>query len=273
MDTFDYTVNCSILLTELPLLQRPQAARDAGFDAVEFWWPFAAPVPSDREVDEFVRAVEDAGVQLTGLNFAAGDMPAGDRGLLSDPAQTLAFRDNIDITVGIGERLGTKAFNALYGNRVEGVAPEKQDETATENLALAGKAAERIGAVVLVEPVSGAPAYPLKRAADAVAVIDRVEADYGVGSLRLLADLYHLAVNGDDVGAAIDSYAARIGHVQIADAPGRGEPGTGTLDIPGYLNQLAGHGYRGYVGLEYKSTRQDTFDWLPREQRASRAGL
>ena len=140
MDTFAYTVNCSILLTELPLLQRPQATLDAGFDAVEFWWPFAAPVPSDREVDEFVRAVEDAGVQLTGLNFAAGNMPAGDRGLLSDPAHTPAFRDNIDITVGIGERLGTKAFNALYGNRVEGVAPEKQDETATENLALAGKA-------------------------------------------------------------------------------------------------------------------------------------
>jgi len=272
MDTFAYTVNCSILLTDLPLLQRPQAARNAGFDAVEFWWPFDTAVPRDGDVDAFVAAIEDAGVQLTGLNFAAGDMLAGDRGLLSDPAHTPAFRDNIDITVGIGERLGTKAFNALYGNRVEGVAPDKQDETATENLAVAGKAADRIGAVVLVEPVSGAPAYPLKRAADAVAVIDRVQADYGVESLRLLADLYHLAVNGDDVGAAIDAYAARIGHVQIADAPGRGEPGTGALDIPRYLNQLAGKGYAGYVGLEYKSTRQDTFDWLPRERRASRAG-
>src|SRR6185312_8523539 len=138
MDTFAYTVNCSILLTDLPLLQRPQAAREAGFDAVEFWWPFAEPVPSDSEVDAFVRAVEDAGVQLTGLNFAAGDMPAGDRGLLSEPAQTLAFRDNIDITVGIGERLGTKAFNALYGNRIEGVALDYKDEATTENLALAG---------------------------------------------------------------------------------------------------------------------------------------
>src|SRR4029077_9193650 len=187
MDTFAYTVNCSILLTELPLLHRPQAARDAGFDAVEFWGHVVAPDPSDRHGDEFVRAVEDAGVQLTGLNFAAGNMPAGDRGLLSDPAQTLAFRDTIATTVGIGERLGTKAFNALYGNRVEGVAPETQDETATENLALAGKGADRVGAGGLVEPVSGAPAYPLKRAADAVAVIDRVEADHGVGSLRLLA--------------------------------------------------------------------------------------
>ena len=76
MDTRAYTVNCSILLTDLPLLQRPQAARDAGFDAVEFWWPFDTPVPSDGQVDTFVRAIQDAGVQLTGLNFAAGDMPA-----------------------------------------------------------------------------------------------------------------------------------------------------------------------------------------------------
>jgi hydroxypyruvate isomerase len=270
MDTFAYTLNCSILLTDVPLLQRPQAARDAGFDAVEFWWPFDTAVPQDSDVDAFVAAIENAGVQLTGLNFAAGNMPAGDRGLLSDPAQVSAFRDNIDITVGIGERLGTKAFNALYGNRIDGADPKVQDEVATENLAQAGKAADRIGAVVLVEPVSGTPAYPLKTAAEAIAVIDRVKAEHGVDSLRLLADLYHLQVNGDDVGAAIDAYADRIGHVQIADAPGRGEPGTGTLDIDGYLKQLAGHGYRGYVGLEYKATRPDTFDWLPRDQRASR---
>jgi hydroxypyruvate isomerase len=77
-------------------------------------------VPTDGEVDAFVRAISDAGVQLTGLNFAAGDMPAGDRGLLSNPASSAEFRDNIDVAVGIGERLGTKGFNALYGNRIEG---------------------------------------------------------------------------------------------------------------------------------------------------------
>lgn len=273
MNTSAYTVNCSILLTDLPLLQRPQAARDAGFDAVEFWWPFDTSAPRDNDVDAFVAAIENAGVQLTGLNFAAGDMPAGDRGLLSDPAQVAAFRESVEVAIGIAERLGTKAFNALYGNRIDGVDPKEQDDIATENLAYAGKAADQIGAVVLVEPVSGAPLYPLTRAADAIAVIDRVQAEHGVESLRLLADLYHLAVNGDDVGAAIDAYAQRIGHVQIADAPGRGEPGTGALDIDGYLRQLAGHGYRGYVGLEYKSTRPDTFDWLPADQRASRTGI
>ena len=100
-----YEVNCSILFTELPLLERPAAVKAAGFDAVEFWWPFAEAVPSDRDVDAFVRAVEDAGVQLVGLNFFAGDMPAGDRGLVSWPARSAEFRDNIDVTVGIGERL------------------------------------------------------------------------------------------------------------------------------------------------------------------------
>ncbi|GGG06790.1 hydroxypyruvate isomerase [Rhodococcoides trifolii] len=261
MEQYSFAVNCSILFTDVPLLDRPQAARDHGFDRVEFWWPFAAPVPTDTEVDAFVSAVQDAGVELTGLNFAAGDMPAGDRGILSDPQQISAFRDNIDVTVGIGERLGTTAFNALYGNRIEGVDPQTQDETATDNLVAAGTAAARIGGVVLIEPVSGVPAYPLKTAADAVAVIDRVSAR-GVDSLRLLADLYHLDVNGDDIARALDAYAPLIGHVQIADSPGRGEPGTGALDLAKYLAQLRSNGYDGTVGLEYKATRSDTFDWL-----------
>ena len=109
-----YTVNCSILFTELPLLERPLAARAAGFDAVEFWWPFDSPTPADADVAAFVGAIHDAGVRLSGLNFAAGDMPGGDRGILSDPAMTAAFRDNVDIAVGIAEALGTRAFNALY---------------------------------------------------------------------------------------------------------------------------------------------------------------
>src|SRR5689334_14501182 len=154
-----YEVNCSILFTELPLLQRPEAAKRAGFDGVEFWWPFAEAVPGDKDVDAFVAAVQDAGVQLVGLNFFAGDMPGGDRGLVSWPARASEFRDNIDVTIGIGERLGCKAFNALYGNRVDGVSPDEQDDLGTENLTLAAGAASRIGGTVLVEPVSGAPAY------------------------------------------------------------------------------------------------------------------
>jgi hydroxypyruvate isomerase len=225
------------------------------------------PTPSEAEVTAFTRAIQDAGVQLTGLNFAAGDMPAGDRGILSDPAMTQAFRDNVDVAVGIAETLGTRAFNALYGNRVADRSPATQDYVGAENLAYAARAADRIGATVLVEPVSGAPRYPLKTAADAIRVIDRVHTEHGATNLRLLADLYHLHVNGDDVSAAIRDYGNRIGHVQIADAPGRGEPGTGEIPLESYFEQLGALGYTGYVGLDYKATRPDTFDWLPPSER------
>lgn len=266
-----YAVNLSMLFTELPLLQRPAAAKEAGFDAVEFWWPFSSAVPADSQVDEFVAAVDEAGVQLIGLNFFAGDMPGGDRGLVSWPARSAEFRDNIDVTVGIGERLGCRAFNALYGNRTEESTPVAQDEVAAENLALAARAAARIDGIVLVEPVSGAPRYPLLTAADVIRVIDRVEAASGVSNVKFLCDLYHLDVNGDDVAAAIETYADRVGHVQIADSPGRGEPGTGSLDIDGHLAALAARGYRGYVALEYKPTAGtlEGLSWLPQAARSS----
>lgn len=275
-----YAVNCSILFTELPLLERPAAARQAGFEAVEFWWPFAEAVPADRDADAFVAAIQDAGVQLIGLNFFAGDMPAGDRGLVSWPKRAGEFRDNIDATLGIGERLGCRAFNALYGNRLDdpstvqqdglSTAPQdeisavEQDEVAVENLGLAARAAARIGATVLVEPVSGADRYPLRTAADVLAVIDRVQAGYDVRNVGLLADLYHLAVNGDDVDRVVAEHTDRIAHVQIADAPGRNEPGTGTLPLESQLAALADHGYDGWVSLEYKpaTTTVDSFGWL-----------
>ncbi len=263
-----YTVNCSILLTELPLLERPAAARAAGFESVEFWWPFTGSVPSDSEIDAFVSAIRDAGVSLTGLNFNAGDMPAGERGLVSSPLRTGEFRDNIDVVAGIGKQLGCTGFNALYGLRDSAFTPEEQDEVAAQNLALAAQAIAEINGTVLLEPVSGADAYPLKTASDVMSVIERVRTQSGVTNLLLLADFYHLAVNGDDVDAAVEAYAADIGHIQIADAPGRGEPGTGDLPLARWIERSRQLGYDGPISLEYKATRQDPFAWLLAERRA-----
>jgi hydroxypyruvate isomerase len=259
-----FEVNLSILFTELPLLERPAAAKAAGFDAVEFWWPWPVAVPADADVERFVRAVQDAGVQLVGLNFFAGDMPGGDRGVLSWPARSGEFRDNVEVTLAIAQRLGCRAFNALYGNRQDGCTPDEQDELALEQLALAARAAERIGGTVLIEPVSGAPRYPLLTAADALGVIDRVAERAGVQNVRLLLDLYHLAVNGDDIDTAIDRAVGRIGHVQVADAPGRHQPGTGSLDIRRYLDRITAGGYDGWVGLEYVPSGPSaaSFDWM-----------
>lgn len=269
--TLPYLANCSLLFTERPLLERPAAAAGAGFAAIELWWPWpGSPVPSDREVDALIRAVDDAGVQLVGLNFFAGDLTGPDAGVLSIPARSQEFRDNLDVAVGIGQRLGVAAFNALYGCRVDDTTAEEQDELATDNLGLAAQAAARIGATVLVEPVSGPKPYPLRTAADVVAVVDRVR-DEGHANVGFLCDLFHLANNGDDIAAAIASYADRVAHVQIADWPGRGEPGSGELDLDRHLSDLQSRGYTGWVGLEYTptTTSEESLAWLPAARRGA----
>jgi hydroxypyruvate isomerase len=263
-----YTVNASILLTDLPLLERPAAVKQAGFSAVEFWWPFPVAVPADSDVDAFVTAVQDAGVQLTGLNFFAGDMAGGDRGLVSWKSRTSEFVDNLDVVAGIGERLGCRAFNALYGLRNDESTADEADALGVENLLRAGQAVQAIDGTVLLEPVSGADAYPLKTAADVLSVIDKVKAQ-GADNVALLADFYHLSVNGDDVDAVIRDHAPQFGHVQIADAPGRGQPGSGELPIQQWIRDAEAGGYTGWVGLEYKTADPDPFAWLARDQRAT----
>ncbi|GAA1167008.1 TIM barrel protein [Kitasatospora gansuensis] len=268
-----YTVNLSILFSELPLLERPAAAAAAGFTAAELWWPFGENhTPSDAEQDALRKAFTDAGVQLTGLNFL-DDLTKGARGTLSVPAESERFRENIPVTVALAESLGTRALNALYGNRVEGVSAAEQDELALENLTLAARAAHSIGAVLLIETLNKAesPDYALVTAEAAIAVVDKVNEATGLGNAKFLCDLYHLARNGEDLAAVIAAHADKIGHVQIADTPARNEPGTGELDFEDLFARLVAAGYTGRIGLEYRPANgvsADSFEWLPREYRA-----
>ena len=226
-------------------------------------------VPSG-ENDGFVQAVRDAGVQLVGLNFLAGDLVGPDCGVLSLPDRSQEFRENIDVAVALGDRLGVTAFNALYGNRVDGSSPAEQDALGMENLVLAAAAAAQIGAAVLVEPVSGPKPYPLRTAADVAAVVTAAR-DAGHANVGMLFDLFHLANNGDEIEPAIGRFADLIQHVQVADCPGRGEPGSGDLDIEGHLGSLEAVGYEGWVSLEYRPTidTETSLTWLPRERRQS----
>ena len=272
-DELAFAANLSILFPDLPPLQRPAAAAAAGFGAVESWWPFATATPAPAEVDAFVAALEGAGVQLVALNLLAGDMAAGERGLVSVPGRGAEFQASLRALVGIAERTGCRAFNALYGQRVAGVDPAAQDRLAVENLAAAAAAVAPLGGVVLVEPLTRGEngAYPLCTAADAVGVVRRVRAQAGAANLRWLADLYHLASNGEELAVVLPRHADEIGHVQVADVPGRHQPGTGSLDIEGLLALLASSGYRGFVGLEYRplGPSERCFDWLPVPRRAA----
>lgn len=260
--TLRYSVNCSLIFTELPVNERPAAARAAGFEAVEFWWPFESPVPRDSEVDAFVAAIADAGVYLSGLNFFSGRMPGPDRGVLSHPAREREFRDNVAVVVDIARRTGTRAFNALYGLRQEDVDPDEQDRVALRNIVAAAEGVAAIDGTVLIEAVSGAADYPLKTAKDALAVIATAHAA-GARNVAFLADFFHLTMNGDDLAAVVREHAPEFGHVQIADVPGRGEPGTGDLPLDALLSRTQSGGYNGFVGLEYAPTNPSSpnFDW------------
>jgi hydroxypyruvate isomerase len=244
-----FDVNCSILFTELPLTRRAAAARAAGFGGVEFWWPWTGMAPSDAEADAFVGAVRDAGVELVSLNFHTGDMAAGERGIVSHPARAAEFRENVTAAVEIARRAGCTRLNAPYGLRVPGIAVAEQDAVAIENLAFAAQAAAKAGAAVLVESINSVdiPGFPVDTSGKALDVIQAV----GAPNVGYLADLYHLAKMGEDVADVLSRHRDTIGHVQVADPPGRGAPGTGTLDFEPLFRQLAAQGYAGWVGLEY----------------------
>ena len=237
-----WDVNCSILLTELPLLQRPRAAADAGFAAVELWWPFERAVPPDREVAALVAAVRDAGVQLVALNAYGGDLAEGERGLASVPGREAELADNLDVACALLQELGCPTLHVLYGRGGD-------HDLALAQLAQAADRAGAAGAGVVLEALSGIDGYPLRTSTDVVRVLDALAA--GGAHARMLCDAYHLAVNGEDPVAVVRRHADRIGHVQVADVPGRHQPGTGRLDLAGFLRALDEEGYAGWVGLEY----------------------
>lgn len=258
-----FAANLSIVFADLPLLKRPAAAAAAGFDAVELWWPFPEPSPPERDLDALRTAVRDAGVRLVALNFDAGDMAAGERGLLSRPADAARFRENIDVAVGLAGSLGCRVLNALYGNAVPGLDPAVQHDLALENLTAAAEAAQTIGATVVIEALNSYenPNYPITSSSAALRLIDEVRAP----NVALLADLYHLYRMGEDLFDLIERHTGRFGHVQIADAPGRGRPGTGEIPYERVLARLAAAGYAGHIGLEYKPAGPGggDFSWLP----------
>lgn len=257
-------VNCSILLTGLPLERRPAAAKAAGFDGVELWWPWAGPEPAGTEADALLSALADAGTELACLNFLTGDIEAGERGLLSVPAARDRFRANIPAAVEIAARAGCTRLNAPYGTRVDAgdaALCARQDELALEHLQLAAAAAGEVGATVLIEPINSrdVPGYPIDTAAKAAALARAI----GAPNVGLLADLYHLAMMEEDLPAVLARYAGQVAHVQLADAPGRGAPGTGAIAFEPLLAQLAAQGYAGWVGLEYVAPDPAAaFGWL-----------
>ncbi|WP_150461448.1 hydroxypyruvate isomerase family protein [Nesterenkonia ebinurensis] len=264
-NTFQISANVSIMFTELPYAQRFEAARQAGFTRVESWWPFAEPDPGQQEVNEFLSWIKTAGVELTGLNFYAGDMPGGERGIACRPERADELAASTQVLLAIAEATGCRSFNLLYGQLDPDQDELIQREVALEAYRGAAHKVASIGGTVLVEPLAHGlnGAYPLTTHREVLELIDQVGHQE---HLALLVDTFHLGHNGIDPAAAITESRGRFAHVQLADAPGRGEPGSGTLDFEAIGVALTQVGYTGTVAAEYKPTvaAAQTLGWLTR---------
>ena len=262
-----FAANLSIIYGHLPLLERPAAAAADGFTAVETWWPFTSPAPPRQEADALAAALDAAGVRLVAMNLPEGDMRAGDRGLLSSLRRAGQFRAGIDTATGFAARTGCRVLNALYGNREPGVSPARQDETALESLVLAARTADTVGACIVLEAISPkeAPDYPLHDAAATTATAKAVNAASGLANTGILLDVYHHGRSGEDVPSLLHRHISQVLHVQVADDPGRGRPGSGTLAYQAVFATLRDLGYDRWIGLEYEPVRDPAidFDWLP----------
>lgn len=254
-----FAVNMSMLFTELPLLQRPEAVAEAGFDAVEVWWPFAEPAPAGPAVEAFATAIVDAGVQLAALNLYAGDLAAGERGVLSHPDRADQFAASVHVGVELAERLGCSVLHAMYGNRRDDVPLEAQDELAAQMLANAAAAAAPVGATIVVEAMNPVeqPAFPLHSTNAALQLVESVALTSGA-RLGILYDAYHMQRAEGNLIATIREHGHSFSHVQIADAPDRTPPGTGEIAFPRVLESLEATGYGGFVGLEYRPIGSST---------------
>jgi len=252
-----FCANVSILFKEVPFLERFERAARAGFSAVEFWWP-AEPL------DEVESAIAGAGLSVPLFNFDAGDMPAGDRGLLSDPDRADRFRANVPRALELAEGLGTTRLNALVGLERAPGEREAQLRLAAENVAWAADQAAQVGADVLIEAVNtfeNGP-YLLSTTRQSAAFVERVERP----NVRLQYDAYHMQRMEGNLVATLTEFAPQIAHIQVADSPGRGEPGTGEINYPFVLDAIEALGYDGWIGLEYSPTTaptEESFGWLP----------
>ena len=257
-----FCANVSILFKEAPFLERFGRAARVGFGAVEFWWP-------TEPLDEVQDAIAEAGVAVALVNFDAGDMPAGDRGLLSDPDRADRFRANVPVALELAHRIGCPRLNALVGLERSPADRQRQLALAAENVAWAADQAAPLGIEVMIEAVNtfeNGP-YLLSTTRQAAGFIGRVDR----ANVKLQYDAYHMQRMEGNLVATLTEFAPQIAHIQVADSPGRGEPGTGEISYPFVLDAIEALGYEGWIGLEYNPTTASTEEslrWLPQQQRA-----
>jgi hydroxypyruvate isomerase len=251
-----FAANLSMLFTEYPFIERIDRAAASGFGAIEFLFPY----------DEDVVAISDAltrnRLQQILFNLPAGDFAAGERGIANDPDRMDEFRVGVSRAVEIAGMLECPRLNCLSGLARTDISMDGQWGTLVENLRFAAEQAQQANIQQLVEPINtfDMPGFMVSSTRQGLQLLD----DVGHANLKLQYDVYHMQRMEGELTETIRGNLERIGHIQIADNPGRHQPGTGEIDYEFLLTEIDRMGYDGWVSLEYvpAGTTEESLGWL-----------
>ena len=251
-----FAANLTMLFNEHEFLDRFEAAAKAGFKAVEFLFPYAYPVA------ELQQRLKAHNLKLVLHNLPAGNWEAGDRGIACDPARVDEFRAGVARGIEYGTALGVPHLNCLAGKAPAGVDAATLRNTFVANLRYAAAELKKAGLNLLIEPINrfDIPGFYLNTTAQAISILDEVGAD----NAYVQYDIYHAQRMEGELANTMSAQLARIGHIQLADNPGRNEPGTGEINYAFLFKHLDRIGYKGWIGCEYKpATRtEDGLGWI-----------
>ena len=247
--------NLTMMFNEVDFLDRFEAAASAGFKGVEYLFPY------DYEPAQLVEKIEARGLTQVLHNLPAGNWAAGERGIACHPDRVAEFQDGVSKAIEYAAALNCPQVNCLAGIAPEGVSAAELDATLVGNLKFAAEQLKSAGIRLLIEPINtiDIPGFMLNYPEQARDLIERVGSD----NLFLQHDLYHMQIMQGDLARNIERNMDIIRHIQIADNPGRHEPGTGEINYPylfGYLDEI---GYGGWIGCEYvpATTTQEGLGW------------
>ncbi len=257
-----FAANLTMLFTEHAFLDRFEHAAKAGFTAVEFLFPYAfAAGDIAQRLDKF-------GLTLVLHNLPAGNWDAGERGIACHPDRVDEFRAGVATAIAYAKALGVRQLNCLAGKTPPGASDAVLKQTFVSNLRFAAAELKNVGLNLLIEPINtfDIPGFYLNRTAQAVAILDEV----GASNAFVQYDIYHAQRAEGELASTMQKHLSRIGHVQLADNPGRNEPGTGEINYPFLFTHLEKLGYSGWIGCEYKpaATTEAGLGWMNATQNA-----
>ncbi len=261
-----FAANLTMLFNEVPFLDRFERAARAGFSTVEFLFPYPYPTA------EIKARLQANRLKIVLHNLPAGDWDAGERGIAVLPDRVAEFRAGVAKAVEVGSALGVPQINCLAGKAPAGADDALLRKTFVENLRFAAAALKEVGIKLLIEPINNydIPGFWLNKTDKAISVIDEVGSD----NLYLQYDVYHAQRYEGELAATLSRYIKRIAHIQVADNPGRNEPGTGEINYGFLFRHLDRIGYTGHIGCEYKpaAATEAGLGWLEQARRQLKAG-